>query len=432
MVESLGAEGVVAGKAGVEPRLNRVLCGAAVLVVTRYLITEVQVEVQFGEEVQGIVELEVTGRRERLVLVVLVVEQRHGVLDGVAVDRSAGGELVPAVENRGHGLACAVDSGVVGLYGLGGVGGEGVAESREVSLAGLHVCALHVCLNRQMVVEEFRGEVETCGHALHTRGLDYTLVVGVAHVDAVREETGHAADREVIVLRHGGAQNLFLPVGIVHLAVVAELCDGRLCAHAVGDEVGELGGVHHVEGLAGGVHGHVGREVYLRLAAAALLGGDDDDAVRCARTVDCGCRGILEHGHRLDVLRVDHCHGRYAAAVRLVRLGHAVDDDQGVVRCRERRAATDTDRSAAGGVTAVGGDYHARRRAHQEILGRDGDAGLDFIGLDYGHRTGGVRFLDGTVTDGHHLVQGDSARLELDVDDRAVVYGHTFGVIPHV
>ena len=60
-VESSGTCGVVHDELVVGPSGYGVSVGGAVAEVTRHLVTYVEVEVQFGEEVQGVVDLEVAG-----------------------------------------------------------------------------------------------------------------------------------------------------------------------------------------------------------------------------------------------------------------------------------------------------------------------------------------------------------------------------------
>ena len=127
---------------------------------------------------------------------------------------------------------------------------------------------------------------------------------------------------------------------------------------------------------------HVGRECNLGTALGAFLCGYDDDAVRCARTVDGRSRGVFEDCHRLDVVGRNHCH-RIGCAVAAVHR-HAVDDDKGVVRCVERGAAADADVCAAAGSTAVSRDDNAGACADEEVVGRGGKTGFDFVGLDNG------------------------------------------------
>lgn len=84
----------------------------------------------------------------------------------------------------------------------------------------------------------------------------------------------------------------------------------------------------------------------LRLALAALLGGDQHNAVGGARTVDGGRRGVLQHLDRLDVGQVEHRQRTHALAERIERSGvvgqrNAVDHIERFVARAERRGTAD-------------------------------------------------------------------------------------------
>ena len=81
-------------------------------------------------------------------------------------------------------------------------------------------------------------------------------------------------------------------------------------------------------------------------AAGALLGGDNDNTVGSAGTVDGGGRCILEDGEALDVLRVDGGQRVTHAGNAVIGNGQAVDDIQRVVGCVQGCSATDTDGSS--------------------------------------------------------------------------------------
>ena len=100
------------------------------------------------------------------------------------------------------------------------------------------------------------------------------------------------------------------------------------------DFVGE--GRRHAEGEPVGV-------LDGRSSDGSLLGGNEDDTVLRAHTVD-GSRSVLEHRNALDIFRVELGeHGRAAVGVRGVVLlasagrgpYEAVDDDQGLVVAAE-------------------------------------------------------------------------------------------------
>ena len=173
-------------------------------------------------------------------------------------------------------------------------------------------------------------------------------------------------------------------------------------------------------------------EAYLRLAAFSFLGGDDDDAVGCTRTVDGSRRGILEDGHRLDVLRVNHRQGVGSAGVALVGHGHAVDHDKRVVGGGKRGAAADADVGVACGVTSVGRYRHTRAGAYKEVLCGCRYAGLHIVGSHDRHRSGGVRFFYRTVSDHHCLGEHGGVLFHHDVEMSLTVDRHFHRVVAHV
>ena len=280
---------------------------------------------QFGEEVQGVVDLEVTGRGERFIVAFGFFEHGHGVAGGVLVVDTAGSVLGVAIV---HGEAGVTFGSVGGADSLSGVVSHSCADSAGVGVAGVNVGTGGVSGYAQVVVEELGSEVEANGGTLHRRSFEDTFVVGEANAKAVGEPTVSTATYgEVVVVGESGAEHFFLPVG----SAFAEFTDSIGGADEVGDSVAELSGIHHVEGVAGSVHAEVGGEVNLGAFAGALLGGDDDNAVGCARTVDGGSGSVLKDGHAGDVGGVDHGKSVGATTVGLVGLGHTVDHDQRVV-----------------------------------------------------------------------------------------------------
>ena len=76
-------------------------------------------------------------------------------------------------------------------------------------------------------------------------------------------------------------------------------------------------------------------ETYCRLGAFATLGSDDDHTVGCTRTVDSGCRSVLQYVDGCDVIGIDF-------ADTTIR-DNAIDDEQRsiVALCRCRWAGGD-------------------------------------------------------------------------------------------
>ena len=396
------------------PGHSRVGGGEFVALVLADLITEVKIEVEFGEEVESVVDLEVTGRRQVFALAVALVEKLHGVDGLVEVERGSADIVCIAVI---AGEARVADRGIDCVDGHRRVECQTGRDSVGIGLESVDIRTAGVGVDREFAVEELRSEAEAYGCALHLRTFQDTLIVGVAGADAVGKESGRAAYAEAVVLREGSAESLFLPVGVG----VAHVVGNGLVAEFAADELGELSAVHDVEGLAGGVDMPVGGEADARTSACAFAGCDDDHTVRSARTVDGGCRSIFQHGHLLDVLRVDHGQGVCACATALVGLGHTVDNDKRIVGVvdRQRGTAADADLTVACRVTTIEGHGHTGACADQKILGRGSDTGFDVVGLDDGNRTGGVALLDDTVTDGYDFFQHYGIFGELNVDFRA-------------
>ena len=69
--------------------------------------------------------------------------------------------------------------GNVGVDGLCGVIGDCLVDSTFVTEAVADVVTLHVGVNLEVSVEELGIEVEACNHAVHLRGLDDTVGVGI-------------------------------------------------------------------------------------------------------------------------------------------------------------------------------------------------------------------------------------------------------------
>ena len=127
--------------------------------------------------------------------------------------------------------------------------------------------------------------------------LDDTLLVGIAAADVVAELVTAAGHAQLVVLGDAGLVSVVEPVGLV-LEARRDVDIEFLRVFAVLIHIQDIKGTRHVG------HAHVGGEIHpRRLVAAALLGGDEHNAVRRAGTIDCRGGGVLEDLHRLDVVR---------------------------------------------------------------------------------------------------------------------------------
>ena len=160
------------------------------------------------------------------------------------------------------------------------------------------------------------------------------------------------------------------------------------------------------------------------LASLALLGGDEDDAVCSAVSVDGGSRSILEDGHGLDVVRVDVGDGS--------AVGSAVNHDERAVACAKRSDTTDADgRGAAGRVTGGGDDLDTRGGACEGVGHTGGDLLLDLLALHHGGRAGEGGLGGRTVSHDDGLVDELGIGLERYVDGSAALNRNDQSSVAH-
>ena len=309
------------------------------LVGLGHVVTEVEVGVEFRKEVERVVELQVAVASVHIGVVVALHEVRHRVDVGVVHE---GDTLlvmllvglcvlvVSVPEILLSGVAC---SGDPAAHGLCGVVGDGVVDGALVAEVVADVISFGGGVDLQVLVKELGREVESECHTVHLGSLDDTVGVGVAEVHVIRQYACCTSHTQVVVGAYCGAEHFVLPVGV---GLAEEGADGRSLFGACDDSLTELLGAHCLIFLAWCVHIHVGREVHLGLAALAFLGSNDDHTVGRARTVDGGCRSVLEHCHALDILRRNHTEGVAHTLHSVVAQGHTVDHDKWVVGCVER------------------------------------------------------------------------------------------------
>ena len=237
-------------------------------------------------------------------------------------------------------------------------------------------------------------------------GHEVGLVVGTAHLDGGVVRDRLAAQDQVLPAGVGGPGRLeFLDGRIVHTVGV----DG---AHVLRGEAGiDLGlvlGDGHQHGIVPQVQlgGHLRQRGLLPDAqagavAACLVGGDEDDAVRAAGSVDGRCARVLQDLHGDDVLRVD------LGQVAGVAEGEAVHDQErgvGTVHGGVTSHAHDGRRARFLGIV---GDLDTRHAALHEGFDGVGRLGGQVLGRQGGDGAGEVALLHAAVADGDRLLQHD-------------------------
>ena len=180
--------------------------------------------------------------------------------------------------------------------------------------------------------------------------------------------------------------------------------------------------------------GDTALEVYIHSHGAGLtgLGGDHDNAVSCARTVNGGGGSIFQHLDGLDIVGVEHADDALLnlTVIGLVHgaalYGNAVHDPERIRVARERTNTTNLDLLGCTGNT-VGG-VHLDTSGQALEGGFDGD-GIDFgevFGFDGAYRADVVALLGGTITDDDHVFKQFTVLFEDDVDGALSGNGNFF------
>jgi len=215
------------------------------------------------------------------------------------------------------------------------------------------------------------GDVEvhigTQGDTFKAGELDCPFVVEVAGAGEVGDAPVATADAEVVVLNAAGLEDFVHPVGAFAAAgyflyyveegfFVSEVGVYAVGVFAVGDLVhrDETVCIEHFGEVHGLLYAVVGVELHLVAEGfsfgVAAGGGDEHYAVGSARSVDGGCRSVLEDFDGGDVRGIEVVNVSHWDAV------HYVEGVVGVIDCAD---ATDADGGARTGGAALRHDHHA-------------------------------------------------------------------------
>ena len=156
----------------------------------------------------------------------------------------------------------------------------------------------------------------------------------------------------------------------------------------------------------------------MHLAFAALLGGDQDNAVGSAGAVDGGGGSVLENGNLLNVTGIQVGQGAF----------DSVDDHQRIVVVHGVVTTDVHGRNAARSGTSLLDDETGggTLETFQHVV--DGLA-FQFFGGDGGHGAGEVHLLLHTVTHYHGVVQKEAGLFQGDVNLRAAGHVHLLGLV---
>ena len=204
---------------------------------------------------------------------------------------------------------------------------------------GIH--SLTVQVDVQVVIQERRTQVERCRKALEVRCFQNTLLVSIAYRHAIWQRVADSSRHgDAVILTEGRAVYEVLPVGIRRTESAVSL---RIFAPFFFNECTETVSIQYVDGVFLHTYRHTAVVRNLNAALVPFLGGDDNNAIRAAATVDSCCRCVFQDVETLNILRIDCrenvCHSLYTCVVNR----HVVDDNQRVVAGVQRRTATYSD-----------------------------------------------------------------------------------------
>ena len=261
----------------------------------------------------------------------------------------------------------------------------------------------------QVILEEARSQYHVTCPALYIVFANQTALVVIAYrhtewqplVDA-------AAHAEVIICTESCAVNLIVPIGIG----CTEQWLLVICTKLV-DDIHEFITTQHIYHLRTGLQTVGGIEVHLYSTLLSLLGGNDDDTVRCTGTID-GCRrSILQYSHALDIRRVDHAE-EVAAVTRDTTLlqWHTIKHDKRVVAGIKRCTTTHTDGTTGRGRTTVGHNLYTRNLTVDQLFWRRNETFIKVLRFHGSYGTSQVTLSCRTISDDHDISQRLAVRFE--------------------
>ena len=350
---------------------------------------------------------------------------------GIATNRTCKFAVCGVNRQRGIELQHVFNKSARSLNLVGAVYGEIFANFYNASTVGFYNVVI---------------SIQTSRKTLKIRMFDNTVVFVISQREERRTALRTVADREIVLLNNACACCDVEPIGIgggssaggvkifVHcdaiehgntvvvvtpIVFVAEtvLVGIETVVYvALPHHLSKLFGIQNVEFVGVVLHSDTCVKIYLYLAFLAAFGGDDDNAVGSAATVDRGRSGIFQDLDRFDVVAVEFVHTRFS--------WHAVDDVERVVVV-ESADTTDSYRSRTRRRT-IGRNIHTRHtslhcfeRVVLVLLG-------NVVGLHYRNRPCQIRLFLYRIARYHNLVEFAHLFFEGDAE---ILGGGYFGVL---
>ena len=391
--------------------LYRANIHAIILLSFRPVATKVEVEAQSLKAVYLVVEGDVTQATIGACIFLYIVKHRKWVVGSQSVgSKILTTAITYVVVTIGGGVVdrailvvpIGIDGGVVECCGT---------HCAAIGIVLVGINTLSVDVYGQVFVQIFGREVNVDGCTVEVRSLQSTLLGGVAHRSTIGKLIVNlvvgvvAIDAHVVVARQCGTENEALPIGVglAHIFLGVLTSRRALCEGGV-DVLAELFGTHNLHLVR--VYRNAQRAVvrHAGFVATALLGGDDNNTIRCTRTIDCSSRSIFQYGERLDIVGVNQRQRVGHTRTGVACYGHTVDNNQRIVRCVQRSSTTDTDGRARVGAAIAGDDLQTGDFTLHHILSRYYCTTVEFLGLNSYNRAGKVVFFGNTITDDYDVV----------------------------
>ena len=327
------------------PCCRAVFRNSVMLFSTRPVITKVQVSMQFRKEVERIIKLQVTVRTENVCIIVAVVQDSNWVFSSVDIQLSTVSPNEIAVINT---LArnWSVRSWIISINSLSRVSSDSSTNSAtSVNELVTEIVTLCIQLNAQVTVKELRSQVNTSSQTVHAWALDNTIVTSVVHRNTIRKDTNSTTNAQVVVVRDCSAKNVLLPGRVIRVTAINTIwlmiwTSSRSSTYRakslncivfstpiVCDNVSELICRKCFPSSSCLINIHVCREIHLRFSRLTFLSCNDDNTVRCTRTIDSSGRSIFQYSHWFNVVRADHSQWVWHTLNACIVDRHTVNND---------------------------------------------------------------------------------------------------------
>ena len=268
---------------------------------------------------------------------------------------------------------------------------EGLTEDVVVGRGVLAVEVVEIVVEREPAFEGVLMDVALDEVFAHVVLLQQTLVLFDVSDGTMAECLTAARYRKAVLVAERDAGDLVEPVGVGAIEGT-DVAGGILVDHIL-----ELGGGERHGARSDRLHAGLAVVFDRSLAGLGPAGGDDDNTVGAAGTVDSGGGTILEHVDGFDLLEVDAAD---------VGIGHAVDDDERALTGSERSGASEQQFEGRVRIAAVGVGHRQTGHLTLKHSGSRGEgAFIEVVDPEADHGAGEFLFGGAAVADDYRFLE---------------------------